>query len=137
MFVVRPNQIDVIVEANAGYDGHLVAMIATKALHDAGFQKTERVYLPPGEDVKKSLSNTDDFVPSVLDVVREIDPALFAQTIVIAAHTPRPYPMERRLFDRALLRAETIAQAMSEEEPSAIWDHLQETGKERLVAAVM
>lgn len=137
MFKGSSNQIDVIVEADEGYDGHLVAMIASKALREAGFTQTERVYIPKGEDVKKSLSNTDEFVPSVLDVVREIDPALFSVPVIIAAHAPEPYPMERRLFDRALLRAETIARALTESEDSNdVWAHLQENGKSRLVSEI-
>ncbi len=137
MFKGTPNHIDVIVEADAGYDGHLVAMIASKALREAGFGHTERVYIPKGEDERKTLSNTDEYVPSVLDVVREIDPALFAVPVVIAAHDPKPYPMERRLYDRVLLRAETIARALSESDvPSEVWEHLHENGKHRLVERV-
>lgn len=130
MFKATPNQIDVIVEANSGYDGHLVAMIASKALHEAGFNSTDRVYAPTGQDGRKTLTNTDQYVPSVLDVVRQIDPELFQQTIVIAAHNPTPYPNERRLFDRVLLRAENIALAMAQDEPEQIYNQLQEEEQE-------
>lgn len=127
----KSNQIDVIIEGDEGYDSHLVAMVASRALREAGFTQTERVYIPKGEDDKKTLSRTDEFVPSVLDVVREIDPALFSQPIIIAAYVPDPYPGERRMFDRVLLRAETIARAITDDNVSSMFTNQYENDNSR------
>ena len=126
--------INVVVEGGSDYNNHMVAMVASKALHDAGFVNAERVYKPSGSEESQQLVNTDKYVPSVLDVIRNYDPEVFSTPIVIAAHDPKPYPMERRRFDRALLQAETIASALNaSDDPDDIWENLNEGAKYRLV----
>lgn len=126
--------INVVVEGGTDYNNHMVAMVASKALHDAGFTNASRVYKPNGSEESQQLVNTDRYVPSVLDVIRNYDPEVFATPIVIAAHDPKPYPMERRRFDRPLLQAENIAAALSNiEDPDDVWEQLNEGAKHRLV----
>lgn len=131
----KSESIDLVIEGGSGYNNHMVAMVANKALHDAGFINANRVFKPNNGKKVETLTNTDRYVPSVLDVIRNYDPEVFTTPIIIAAHDPKPYPMERRRFDRVLLQAESIATAFkdSEGDPDIIWEGLQESEKNRLV----
>ena len=134
MSTKNKQDINIVVEGGTDYNNHMVAMLASKALHDAGFTNAERVYKPHGKNTAEPMVNTDKYVPSVLDVIRNYDPEVFATPIVIAAHDPKPYPMERRRFDRALLQAETIATALTDAiDPDDVWESLNEGAKHRLV----
>lgn len=130
----KDDGIDLVIEGGSDYNNHMVAMVASKALHEAGFINTHRVYAPHGLDNIEKMVNTDKYVPSVLEVLRNYDPEVFTTPIIIAAHDPKPYPMERRRFDRPLLQAEAIARALSiSDDPDDLWDNLHENEKHRLV----
>lgn len=128
------NGIDIVVEGGSEYNNHMVAMIASKALNDAGFTNAHRVFTPAGTTTVERLANTDQYVPSVLDVIRKQDPSVFRTPIVMAAHDPKPFPKERRRHDRALLQADSIAEALnSSEDPDEIWANLQDGDKHRIM----
>lgn len=130
----QANGIDIVIEGGSDYNNHMVAMVATRALHDAGFTNAHRVFTPTGTSEVHRLANTDQYVPSVLDVIRKQDPSVFRTPVVMAAHDPKPFPKERRRHDRALLQADSIAEALSvSDDPDEIWANLQDGDKHRIV----
>lgn len=133
MLQQNQNGVDVIIEGGSKAEQYIVGAVISKALTEAGYNKTEH-HDKPGHMVPPPVQTA--MYPSLLSLLRQNRPDFLNTPVIVSAYHAPPVPRERRAYDRVHVKA--LETALSHREDDAAlavnWGHMSLHDQEDLLS---
>jgi hypothetical protein len=107
------NEVDVIIEGGSKSEQYIVGALISKALTEAGYNKTEH-HDKPGHKVDPMVQLA--MYPTLLAAIRQDRPDFFNTPVIISAYHAPVVPRERRAYDRVQVKALEAALTHNDDE---------------------
>jgi hypothetical protein len=130
------NAVDIVVEGGpqSETDVEAIALVATRALKEAGFINSARVYVDGITGYVEKKMELDFATESIMHQIHERNPQYFNTPVIIASRTEPSFPAERRRFDRAQLQASQLVGVITDDDdPDEIWNNMPDWEKYKVL----
>lgn len=115
------NEVDVIIEGGSKSEQYIVGALISKALTEAGYNKTEH-HDKPGHVVDPMVQLA--MYPTLLSAIRQNRPDFLNTPVIVSAYHAPVVPRERRAYDRVQVKAleAALTQNNDEDEDTGTWN---------------